>query len=41
VAYKAYKENKTVRQVVVEEGILTEEEAREILDPKKMLGPYG
>jgi fumarate hydratase class II len=41
VAYKAYKENKTVRQVVVEEVILTEEEAREILDPKKMLGPYG
>ena len=41
VAYKAHKENKTVRQVVVEEGILTEEEAREILDPKKMLGPYG
>ncbi|MFZ8833118.1 MAG: class II fumarate hydratase [Candidatus Caldipriscus sp.] len=41
VSYKAYRENKTVRQVVVEEGILTEEEAREILDPKKMLGPYG
>jgi len=41
ISYKAYKENKTVRQVVVEEGILTEEEAREILDPKKMLGPYG
>jgi fumarate hydratase class II len=41
VAYKAYKENKTVRQVVVEEGILTEEEVREILDPRKMLGPYG
>jgi fumarate hydratase class II len=41
ISYKAYMENKTVRQVVVEEGILTEEEAREILDPKKMLGPYG
>jgi fumarate hydratase class II len=41
VAYKAYKENNTVRHVVVEEGILTEEETREILDPKKMLGPYG
>jgi fumarase (EC 4.2.1.2) len=41
ISYKAYKENKTVRQVVVEEGILTEEEAREILDPKKMLGPFG
>jgi fumarate hydratase class II len=41
ISYKTHKENKTVRQVVVEEGILTEEEAREILDPKKMLGPYG
>jgi len=41
ISYKAHKENKTVRQVVVEEGIFTEEEAREILDPKKMLGPYG
>ena len=41
ISYKAYKENKTVRQVVVEEGILKEEEAREILDPKKMLEPYG
>jgi len=41
ISYKAYKENKTVRQVVVEEGILTEEEAREILDPRKMLGPFG
>jgi fumarate hydratase class II len=41
ISYKAYSENKTVRQVVVEEGILTDEEAREILDPKKMLGPYG
>lgn len=41
VAYKAYKEKKTVRQVVIEEGILSEEEAKQILDPKNMLGPYG
>ncbi len=41
IAYKAYKEGKTVRQVVVEEGILSEEEAKEVLDPRKMLGPYG
>ncbi len=40
VAYKAYKEGKTVRQVVVEEGILTEEEASRVLDPRSMLGPY-
>ena len=41
VAYKAYKEKKTVRQVVIEEGILSEEEAERVLDPKNMLGPYG
>lgn len=41
IAYKAYKEGKTVRQVVVEEGILSEDEVKEILDPRKMLGPYG
>ncbi len=41
VAYKAYKEGKTVRQVVVEEGILTEEEASKVLDPRSMLGPYA
>ncbi len=39
IAYKAYKEGKTVRQVVIEEGILSEEEANEVLDPRKMLGP--
>ncbi len=37
IAYKAYKEEKTVREVVREEGILTEEEIEEILDPRKML----
>ncbi len=39
IAYKAYKEGKTVREVVIEEGILSKEEAQEILDPRKMLGP--
>ena len=39
IAYKAYKEGKTVRQVVIEEGILTPEEADKILDPRSMLGP--
>ncbi len=37
LAYKAVKEKKTVRQVVVEEGVLTEEEAAVILDPRKMI----
>ncbi|MEO0139073.1 MAG: class II fumarate hydratase [candidate division WOR-3 bacterium] len=41
IAYKAYKEGKTVRRLVIEEGILSEEEAEEVLDPRKMLGPYG
>lgn len=41
VAYQAYKEGKTVREVVIEKGILSEEEAREILNPRNMLGPYG
>jgi fumarate hydratase class II len=36
IAKKAYAERKTVKQVVVEEGILSEEEAEEILDPAKM-----
>lgn len=37
LAYKAVKENKTVRQVVVEEGVLTPEQAAEVLDPQKMI----
>ena len=37
IAYKAYKEDKTVREVVEEEGILSKEEIQEILDPRKML----
>ncbi|MFB6229040.1 MAG: class II fumarate hydratase [Halobacteriales archaeon] len=36
VAKRALKEGKTVREVTVEEGYLSEEEAREILDPERM-----
>ncbi len=36
VAKTALKEGKTVREVVLEKGYLTEEEADEILDPRKM-----
>ncbi len=36
VAKAALKENKTVREVAVEKGYLTEEEADEVLDPAKM-----
>ncbi|MFB6309200.1 MAG: aspartate ammonia-lyase, partial [Haloarculaceae archaeon] len=35
-AKQALAEGKTVKQVVVEEGYLTEEEAEEVLDPAKM-----
>jgi len=36
VAKTALKEDKTVRDVVLEKGYLTEEEADEVLDPRKM-----
>jgi len=36
VAKQALAEDKTVKQVVVEEGYLTEAEAEDVLDPKKM-----
>ena len=40
IAYRAYRENRMVRDVVVEEGILAEGEADSVLDPESMLGPY-
>ncbi|MCS7312058.1 MAG: class II fumarate hydratase [Acidobacteria bacterium] len=39
IAYRAYKERKTVRQVVVEMGLLTPSEADEVLRPDRLLGP--
>jgi fumarate hydratase class II len=36
VAKKALADNKTVKEVVVDEGYLSEEEAEEVLDPEKM-----
>jgi fumarate hydratase class II len=38
VAYRAYKEGKTVRQVVTESGLMSQEEAKELLDPQSMVG---
>ena len=38
IAYRAYKENRTVREIVVEEGVLTDAEADSVLDPESMLG---
>ena len=39
LAHKALAENRTVREIVIREGILTAEEADRILDPTTMLGP--
>jgi len=38
IAYRAYKEGKPVRQVVIESGLLSEREADVILDPRSMVG---
>ncbi|HKL30551.1 MAG TPA: aspartate ammonia-lyase, partial [Natrialbaceae archaeon] len=35
-AKTALKEGKTIREVVVEKGYLSEDEAEEIIDPRKM-----
>jgi fumarate hydratase class II len=37
VAKKSYQSGKTVRQVALEEGLVTEEEADELLDPEKLV----
>ena len=39
LAHKALIENRTVREIVIKEGILTAEEAEKVLDPSTMLGP--
>jgi fumarate hydratase class II len=39
LAQKALKENRTIREIVVSEGVLTAEEADKVLDPATMLGP--
>ncbi len=36
IAYRAYEERKTVREIVIEDGILSETEADEVLNPEKM-----
>jgi fumarate hydratase class II len=40
LAQKALAENRTIREVVISEGILSAEEADRILDPGTMLGPH-
>lgn len=39
VAKKAHKENKTLKEAVVELGLLTEEKFDEVVRPEKMIGP--
>ncbi len=39
LAQKALAENRTIREVVIAEGVLTPEEADKLLDPRGMLGP--
>jgi fumarate hydratase class II len=39
LAQKALAEHRTIRDIVVAEGILSPEEAERVLDPRSMLGP--
>ncbi|MBN1798131.1 MAG: class II fumarate hydratase [Spirochaetales bacterium] len=39
IAQRAYRENKTVKQIALEEGVVTAQEVKIIFDPKQMLGP--
>ncbi|MBM3325074.1 MAG: class II fumarate hydratase [Calditrichaeota bacterium] len=39
IAQRAYREKKTIREVVLEEKLLSEKEADDILNPRHMLGP--
>ena len=39
IAQKAYAQNKTVREVVEEEGIFSKEELKRLLDPRLMIAP--
>lgn len=38
IAHRAHRENKTIKQMVLESGLLSEEEADELLDPLRMTG---
>jgi fumarate hydratase class II len=39
IAKKAYRENKTIRQVMEEEGLFSKEELKRLLDPRSMIAP--
>ena len=37
IAHKAYKEGKTIREIVLKEGIISKEEVEKLLDHKSMI----
>ena len=39
VAKKAYKENKSLKEAVLELGLMTAEKFDEVVQPEKMIGP--
>ena len=39
IAHRAFEEKRTVREIVIADGILSEAEADEVLKPESMLGP--
>jgi fumarate hydratase, class II len=39
LAHKALRENRTIREIVIAEGVLTAEEADKVLDPRAMIEP--
>jgi fumarate hydratase class II len=40
LAYRAFREKRKVRELVVEEGLLSPEEARQVLEPARMARPH-
>jgi len=39
IAHRAFEEKRKVKEVILDEGVLAEKEADEILDPRNMIGP--
>jgi len=39
VSKEAYRTGKTIKQIVIEKGILKEKEAKRLLDPKRLIKP--
>jgi fumarate hydratase class II len=41
IAARAFKEKKTVREIAIAEGVVTEQEAKALFDPRRMLSPQA